>query len=277
MKRLAGLIVRHGSTILNEDNAFRSRMDPPLDKKGIADAERIAKHIAENYDVREVIAGPLLRTVQTADIIAEECGAKVKQDRGLISWNLGFLSGRDKDDYDAILQYYVDHPKECVPEGESLDDLEERTLEFFQRLKDDPQEEESGTPQSGYAEDGPYHCKDCIHKPSKTASYCNHPKIVNDPKNEKRKVPGKSLIQIDLEKGCCKYVRPKKEDIGLTVYVTHTSNIIALENLFHGNRDGRPESNEDSMKPGGMAEIWEDDGEFDLRVVVGETPAAFGE
>ena len=274
-KRLAGLIVRHGSTILNEDNAFRSRMDPELDKKGVAQAEKIGKLIASKYDVRTVIAGPLKRTVQTADIISEHCEAKVKQDRGLISWDLGFLSGRDKDEYGAILQYYVDHPKEKVPQGESLDDLEQRTLEFFERLKDDPQDEESGTPQSGYAEDGPYHCKDCIHKPSKESSYCNHPEIVADPRNAKRKVNG--LIQINREHGCCRYVKPKKEDPGLTVYITHTSNIIALENLFHGNRDGRPESNEDSIEPGGLAEIWETDGEFDLKPVVGEKPAAFGE
>jgi hypothetical protein len=277
MKRLIGLIVRHGETAANAKNLFRSRMDPPLNSKGESEAEKVGKIVCDKYDVRRIVSSPMLRAVQTADIIAEHCGAKVSQDRGLISWNLGFLSGRDKKEYSDVLDYFVDNPKEPVPEGESLDDLEERTWDFFEpELKKDPQDEASGTPQSGYAESGPYHCGQCIHKPSKDSSYCNHPKVVADPMNAKRKVNG--LVQIDREHGCCEYVRPKKEDVGIKLFVTHTSNVIALENMFHGNRDGRPETGEDAVAPGGLAEIWETgEGEFELKPVIGEKPAAFGE
>jgi len=275
-KRLVCLLVRHGETRANAANVFRSRLDPPLNKNGEDEAEKIGRRIAKQYTVRRIVASPMLRAVQTADIIAEHCGAKVSQDRGLISWNLGFLSGKDKKEFSDVLDYFIDNPKEPVPEGESLDDLEERTWDYFKaELKRDPQNEEYGTVQSGFATDGPFHCKDCIHKPSKNSSYCNHPEVVADPENASRKENG--LIKVNLQTDCCGYVRPKKGPETVRVYVTHTSNVIALENMFHGNRDGRPETGEEAIAPGGFAEVWEEGGEYTLEPIVGEQPAAFGE
>jgi hypothetical protein len=278
-KKLVALIARHGETAANASNVFRSRMDPPLNKNGEQEAEKVAKYV-KRYGIRRIVSSPLLRAVQTADIIAESCGAKVSQDRGLISWNLGFLSGKDKKIFGPVLDYFIDNPKEAVPEGESLDDLEERTWDFFlPELKADPEEEASGTPQSGYAESGPYHCADCIHKPSKSSSYCTHSKVIADPRNKSKLVTigKKDLVQIDREKGCCEYVKPKAENPGPKLYITHTSNVIALENMFHGNRDGRPETGEEAVCPGGLAEVWEENGEFELKPVIGDQPAKFGE
>lgn len=275
-KRLVCLIARHGETKANAANVFRSRMDPPLNKNGEDEAEKVGKIVCKRYKVRRIVSSPMLRAVQTADIIAEACGAKVTQDRGLISWNLGFLSGKDKKEYADVLDYFVDNPKEPVPEGESLDDLEERTWEFFKdELKIDSEEEEYGTVESGFATDGPFRCGHCVHRPSKKSSYCNHPKVVSDPENASRKENG--LIKVNLATDCCGYVRPKKTEETVRLYITHTSNIIALENMFHGNRDGRPETGEEAVGPGGLAEVWEESGEYELRPVVGERPAVFGE
>ena len=138
-KTLIGILVRHGDTDINDANQFRSRLDPPLNSTGIEQAENLAEAIAkENLGVKRVIAGPLLRTVQTADIIAENLGLFVEQNRGLISWALGFMSGQDKDEYSELLNYYIDNPKSVPPQGECLDDLEQRTFEFFnEELKKD--------------------------------------------------------------------------------------------------------------------------------------------
>jgi len=138
-KRLIAVLVRHGDTDVNDANQFRSRLDPPLNDEGISQAERLAEAMYKaNLEVERVIAGPLLRTVQTADIIAEKFGLNVEQNRGLISWSLGFLCGQDKDEYSELLDYYIDHPKSVPPKGECLDDLEQRTFEFFnEELKKD--------------------------------------------------------------------------------------------------------------------------------------------
>ena len=203
-KKLIAILQRHGSTLLNENNSFRSRMDPPLDDEGIKQAEKAAKNIArEGFEVKRIISSPLLRGVQTADIIADELDLDIEQDRGLISWDLGFLSGKDKDEYDDILNFYVDNPKKKVPEGESLDDMENRTFEFF---------------------------SDAL-----------------------------------------------KED-DLKIYVTHTSNIITVENLVHGNHDGRPETGETAVEPGGTIGVYVDsEGKYSTEVLFGvEEEATFG-
>lgn len=133
-KKLIAVVQRHGSTILNEDNKFRSRMDPPLDERGIKQAEAAAQNLRdEGLEVKRIVSSPMLRAVQTADAIAEEFGLDVEQDRALISWNLGFLSGKDKDAYGPILELYVDNPKLVPPDGESLDTLEDRNFHYFDK------------------------------------------------------------------------------------------------------------------------------------------------
>lgn len=131
-KKLVAILQRHGSTDLNEDNKFRARMDPPLDKKGEGQAENAAEDILNlGEKITKVYCSPLLRAVQTAETIAEYLGASVELTRGLISWDLGFLSGKDRDEFNDILNFYIDNPTLKVPEGEALDDVEQRVFDFF--------------------------------------------------------------------------------------------------------------------------------------------------
>lgn len=203
-KKLIGILVRHGDTDVNDANQFRSRLDPPLNEKGIKQAEAVAKAMKDaGVEVERIICGPLLRTVQTADIISEQYGLEVQQDRGLISWALGFMTGKDKDEYKELLGYYVDNPKSVPPQGESLDDLEQRTFEFFNR---------------------------------------------------------------ELKKDT------------LTVFVTHNSNCVTVENQIKGDKIGRPESGEATVGPGGAIGIFVDsDGKYDTEVMFGvEKQAQYG-
>lgn len=281
-KELLGVICRHGDTTLNEENAFRSRIDPPLNDKGESQAEQITRVIKKKYPLYKITSSPMLRAIQTADIIGEAMNVKVKQDRGLLPWALGFLGGRDREKYQHLLDYYVDNPKQEIPDGESLDDFEERIKEFFDdALKSNYHDHELGTNRSGYSDEGPFHCADCIHKTAPDRPYCTHPKVLSDPELKDRviKVGGRKVVQIDLQRGCCGYVKPKEDsDRKVQCFVCHTSNIVALQNLFQGNRDGRPETGDEAVGTGGLAEIWlKDDGDYELVPVLEEQDAAFGE
>jgi broad specificity phosphatase PhoE len=133
-KKLIALIQRHGSTTLNEDNCFRGRSDPPLDSNGFAQAEDAADNLKnEGIELKRVVSSPMLRACQTADVIADSYGLVVEQDRAIISWDLGFLSGKDRDMYGPVLDLFIDNPKMVVPEGESLDSLEQRLYEYFDK------------------------------------------------------------------------------------------------------------------------------------------------
>ena len=133
-KKLIAICQRHGQTTLNAKKSFRGRLDPPLDSKGLSQAEDAADALKnDNIKVERVVSSPLLRAVQTADAIAEVYNLPVVQDRGLISWNVGFLGGKLKEDFQELLEYFIENKKSVIPDGESLDDLEQRTYEFFDK------------------------------------------------------------------------------------------------------------------------------------------------
>ena len=69
-------------------------------------------------------------------------------------------------------------------------------------------EEEDGTLASGYAEDGPYHCGDCIHFVP-TGNVCTHSVVVADPALQMRRRG--DAMPVDAERGCCRYVRPAQK------------------------------------------------------------------
>ena len=195
---------RHGQTTLNAKKAFRSRLDPHLDETGKNQSEDAAKSAwDEGIKVERIISSPLLRALETADAYAEVYDLDVLQDRGLLSFHLGFLGGKDKKEYQEILEYFVEHPKSVIPEGESLDELEQRTFEFFD-----------------------------------------------------------------------KELRSKK----FTVFVTHNSNCVCLQNQIEGDKTGTPESDEVSIKPGGTLGIFlDEDGKYSVEVLFGEEKqATFG-
>jgi hypothetical protein len=72
---------------------------------------------------------------------------------------------------------------------------------------------EQGTPASGYEENGPYHCDNCIHKTAPDEPYCNHPEVVADKKLKDRlvNIDGHNVVKINMERGCCKFVNQSKE------------------------------------------------------------------
>jgi len=276
-RELIGIVGRHGSTVLNSSNAFRSMLDPELDESGVRDAEKLAAFISRKYKVYKLISSPMLRAVQTADIVGEKIGVKVTQDRGLFPWHLGILGGKDKTEYDDILEFYVDNAKLSIPDGQSLDDFEERVEEFLnERLKADYRNAPIGTAEGGYAEEGPFSCAACIHKPSPDKPYCIHPEILNSAqlKDKIVKIGGRRVVPIDLKRGCCEYVKPSEDsDTKIQCFITHTSVIVAAENLSRGNRDGRPEAGEESVGPGGLAEIYSTDDGYDIVPVLNDDPA----
>lgn len=201
-KKLVCLIQRHGSTVLNEDNKFRSRLDPPLDEKGLKQAKEAAEAIKKDgIEIKRIVASPLLRTCQTADCFSDVFGVPVEQDRAIISWALGFLQGKDKEEYKEVLELYVNDPKLVPPDGESLDDFEQRNFEYFDKelRKEEP----------------------------------------------------------------------------LTLYCTHNSNCVAVNKMIDEEYEGRAESDEFSVKPGGTIGIYVDsDGKYSVDLLFGKMKEA---
>ena len=74
--------------------------------------------------------------------------------------------------------------------------------------------DETGTPDSGYAISGPYHCEDCIHKTAMDEPFCVHPKVIGDRllQDQLVQINGRPVVKIDMEHGCCRYVRQPRPE-----------------------------------------------------------------
>lgn len=87
------ICLRHGATDWNRQGLFQGHTDNPLNDDGIAQAHAAAEKLRA-VALGHVVSSPLLRAVQTAEIIANVASRTVTIDRGLIELNFGSFEGR---------------------------------------------------------------------------------------------------------------------------------------------------------------------------------------
>lgn len=86
------IVVRHGRTATNVEGRLLGRSDPPLDDTGEAQALALATALGPLPPTTRVIASPLVRTRQTAAVIAGE-SSSVEVDERWIELDYGELDG----------------------------------------------------------------------------------------------------------------------------------------------------------------------------------------
>lgn len=117
---LLGLL-RHGQTDWNIDLRLQGSTDIPLNETGRAQALQAAGVLnREDWDV--IIASPLSRAKDTADIVAKELGMNVVIVPELIERSFGVAEGLD---HASWRKMYESH--EVIEGLESLEDLRART------------------------------------------------------------------------------------------------------------------------------------------------------
>ena len=87
------LCLRHGATDWNRQGLFQGRTDNPLNDDGIAQAHAAAEKLRA-VELGQVVSSPLLRAVQTAEIIASISSKTVTIDQGLIELDFGSFEGK---------------------------------------------------------------------------------------------------------------------------------------------------------------------------------------
>lgn len=127
---LLGLL-RHGQTDWNIDLRLQGSTDIPLNDTGRAQALQAASVLnREDWDV--IIASPLSRAKDTADIVAKELGMNVVIVPELIERSFGVAEGLD---HASWRKMYESH---AVIEGlESLEDLRARTILLLDLIAND--------------------------------------------------------------------------------------------------------------------------------------------
>lgn len=137
-------MIRHGETALNAKGCYYGRTDAVLSEKGISQAKYL-KEILKEVSFDYIVASPLVRAYNTAQIVMEEREQEIFGDRRLMEQDFGIFEGMT---YKEIQSNY---PKELddwneefstyrIPKGESFADVRSRTEDF---LRDIPSGRES--------------------------------------------------------------------------------------------------------------------------------------
>lgn len=135
-------LLRHGETTHQVEKPeiiyFWPEDKPPakLTDKGKEQIKKVAKILKKNLDKIDLIfSSGVLRTRQTAQIVAKELGVKVRYDRRLYDRNLGIFQGRPKSEF---YQVFSDEEKifnERPPKGENRNDLKKRLTSFLKEVE----------------------------------------------------------------------------------------------------------------------------------------------
>lgn len=139
------VLVRHGVTAHTTGRRFSGGLggdNPPLSEEGRAQAEEVAawlSELSESIDV--VVASPVRRTRETADIVAAALGLPVAEEPGFAEMEFGEWDGltftevaeRDK----ARMEAWFADMATAPPGGESFVEVRERVLAGLARVLDE--------------------------------------------------------------------------------------------------------------------------------------------
>jgi len=124
-------LVRHGTTDYNEADLLQGRMDNPLNKRGIKEAELLSSYLKkEKFDV--FYHSPLSRAGQTAEILNKHHHLECINIECFAEINLGDWEGQK---YQQVIeenreyhQRWMSDPTVPIPGGESF-------IQVFERVK----------------------------------------------------------------------------------------------------------------------------------------------
>lgn len=131
--------VRHGETILTPDRKFSGsgEPNPPLTEAGLSQAGLLAKEIAK-FSPEILIASPLQRTTQTAEIISAQIGLPIIFDEAWFECAFGLWDGMSIDEvantYPIEYKAWLSSSSYAPPGGESYDAVGWRVDEAIDKL-----------------------------------------------------------------------------------------------------------------------------------------------
>lgn len=131
-------LVRHGSTAWNEQPRFRGLANIPLSDKGLRQAAGL-RELLRSKPLVAVYSSPLLRAVQTAEVLASAHDRKVSVEPDLRSVDYGRWEGMTEEEAktsDPELYGRFLDAIEAVrfPDGESMQELRIRAFAALERI-----------------------------------------------------------------------------------------------------------------------------------------------
>jgi probable phosphoglycerate mutase len=128
------VMARHGATALSLEKRFSGLggIDAPLADLGRAQAQALAGELVARGDIDRIISSPLLRTRQTAEIIARPLGQDVEIVEGFAECAFGEWDGHTfsevRERWPRELEEWLASTQVAPPGGESFEECQRRVL-----------------------------------------------------------------------------------------------------------------------------------------------------
>lgn len=131
-------VVRHGQTAWNLEEVFRGRADIPLDETGKKEVH-LAGEALKDETLHAVFSSPLSRSMETAENIAKFQNINVTPLEAIIDISYGQWEGKPlvevQEKFPDLYALWLEEPhKVRFPEGESLEEVRERTMDALDKL-----------------------------------------------------------------------------------------------------------------------------------------------
>lgn len=119
--------VRHGETVYNTAGRIQGQFDSQLSQLGLRQCQAVAEALAVEA-IDAVIASPLSRALQSAQVIADHLRLPVEVDPRLMEINAGIFQGQTWEEIEAkfaaeAIQWRTQDPDYRIPQGESRRDV----------------------------------------------------------------------------------------------------------------------------------------------------------
>jgi isoleucyl-tRNA synthetase len=128
-------VLRHGESEANAHNivSYKPEDNYPLTERGRTQVSTAATKL-KNKGIDLIIASPVMRTKETAAIIAETLGisaTEIVYDARIAEVNTGDFNGCPIEDYRTYFIDTLEKFTKCPPNGETLEEMKSRVAEFL--------------------------------------------------------------------------------------------------------------------------------------------------
>lgn len=132
------ILVRSGSTELDDQGRIVGSLDLPLSSKGIEEAQLSLSEL-KSFPVTAVVSAPSRSAQQSGQMIAKLFRLRNRPEATLTNLDCGLWHGRALDEFrdnqPSLLKQWKESPeKVCPPEGETVEDVRKRVAISLRKL-----------------------------------------------------------------------------------------------------------------------------------------------
>lgn len=124
------LLIRHGQSVGNAADRIQGLNDEPLTDLGREQAQALAYRLQAQYAVGALYSSPLLRALQTAEIIAAVLGLDVRVEHRLREYDPGVVTGMR---FEEVQEQYPDIARRWAEDSWRVPIPGEEGVEAFQQ------------------------------------------------------------------------------------------------------------------------------------------------